>query len=64
MTHYADIRQLKRNLLVFRDANDAVLDGMFDEDCMAQYMWERAAARDKAPAHASSEAEPSTMPTR
>lgn len=64
MTQYADIGQLKKNLLLFRDANDAVLDGIYDEDRMAQYLWQRANAMDQAPAHAASEAEPSTTPTR
>jgi hypothetical protein len=61
-TDYAAIRSLKRSLLIFRDANDSVLDGIYDEDRMAQYMWERAVARNKAEAQGSSSIEPSTTP--
>jgi hypothetical protein len=61
---YAAIRTLKRSLLVFRDANDAVLDGIYDEDRMAQYLWERVVARDKEQAQPSSTAAPSVTPTR
>jgi hypothetical protein len=50
--------------LIFRDANDAVLDGIYDEDRMAQYLWERVVARDNAQAQSPSSVGSAATPTR
>jgi hypothetical protein len=63
-TDYTCIRTLKRSLLIFRDANDAVLDGIYDEDRMAQYLWERVVARDNAQAQTPSSGGSAATPTR